>query len=666
MSTASILARTIPLMIAFLAASCSEDRKITPDLKRASNLYGAALLNRVDQLPYMDRGVRTLQESSHDRTGGNMDGFSGEYSYLYREGDSYVIFDADGPGCVNRIWFTGLFPINEVSVYAPIGNINFYLDGNPEPAQGIDIKTFFKGGNNPFLFPLAGWDNVSSGGCYSYVPICFKEHLKISTDGMPMFHQVTYSLMSRDYEVESYKPGDGAMRAWRQWLRTGYDPKGWEGNLERRYFVKQVGKQAIQVGEIAGPGAVAAIRMRVPPDEATLDGLWLKIYWDGEQEPSVLSPVGEFFGSGLEGADFRSLFFGMRRNGEMYNYFPMPFGKSMRIELENRTDSDIGSVAVTVEYNKAAYDDDALRFKAQFREGNPTTPGARHTILETGGAGKLVGNTHTFRPLANGLTQCKDAMNDKTGLCYLEGDDMVWTDGKSAPDILGTGTEDMFNGGWYFNKDEFALPLHGVPVIHKDVPGRLSAYRTRIGDASNYSRGITYQIETGPLDNVAAHYRTTAFYYGRPEDAMVLSDELEVGDAASESAHAYEISGASQPSTCACLYEGPVNSFGLTDSGRVIDGRVKFTAKIDPDNYGVRLRVRVDQGYGRLAASVYFDGQFAGRFYHAYVNEYRRWTDLELDIPAYLARGKSSGTIEVERAPDAGWNEYRYEVYSIR
>jgi hypothetical protein len=65
-------------MIAFLAASCSEDRKITPDLKRASNLYGAALLNRVDQLPYMDRGVRTLQESSHDRTGGNMDGFSGE------------------------------------------------------------------------------------------------------------------------------------------------------------------------------------------------------------------------------------------------------------------------------------------------------------------------------------------------------------------------------------------------------------------------------------------------------------------------------------------------------------------------------------------------------------------------------------------------------------
>lgn len=63
--------------------------------------------------------------SSYDRTGGNADLGIGpdtlpllsglgvtpielDFSYLYREGDRFVVFDEIGPGVVWRIWMTGV------------------------------------------------------------------------------------------------------------------------------------------------------------------------------------------------------------------------------------------------------------------------------------------------------------------------------------------------------------------------------------------------------------------------------------------------------------------------------------------------------------------------------------------------------------------------------
>ena len=58
--------------------------------------------------------------------------------------------------------------------------------------------------------------------------------------------------------------------------------------------------------------------------------------------------------------------------------------------------------------------------------------------------------------------------NIKQGNAWmLEGDERVFIDDLGVnPQIHGTGTEDMYNGGWYFSLGQFSLPVHGAPLRH--------------------------------------------------------------------------------------------------------------------------------------------------------------------------------------------------------
>ena len=45
------------------------------------------------------------------------------------------------------------------------------------------------------------------------------------------------------------------------------------------------------------------------------------------------------------------------------------------------------------------------------------------------------------------------------GSAFLEGDEMIYVDGEKEAAIKGTGTEDYFNSGWYFNQGEYCRTL---------------------------------------------------------------------------------------------------------------------------------------------------------------------------------------------------------------
>ena len=73
----------------------------------AERLYGLERMERFDLLPQFLEGAMVRQVSSHDRSGGNNDGFNGAYSALYiDENDEYVLFDEMGAGCLYRFWVT--------------------------------------------------------------------------------------------------------------------------------------------------------------------------------------------------------------------------------------------------------------------------------------------------------------------------------------------------------------------------------------------------------------------------------------------------------------------------------------------------------------------------------------------------------------------------------
>ncbi|HEY3284479.1 MAG TPA: glycoside hydrolase family 172 protein, partial [Armatimonadota bacterium] len=226
----------------------------------------------------------------------------------------------------------------------------------------------------------------------------------------------------------------------------------------------------------------------------------LRMYWDGETTPSVEAPIGDFFGVGLgEQRDFISLPLTETSGG--YNcYWPMPFHKSARWTLTNLSNKRIDAFYYNIDftgYDKLAKD--LRHFHAQWNHENPTNPSKNYTILEAKGEGHFVG-TALFMEGPN--------------MGFLEGDEMVYVDGETKPSVIGTGTEDYFSSGWYFDRGLYSAPYHGVTL--KEEGGgkaRVCAYRWHIEDAMPFHKSIKFTIEHGHANEYKADYSSVAYWY---------------------------------------------------------------------------------------------------------------------------------------------------------
>jgi hypothetical protein len=227
----------------------------------------------------------------------------------------------------------------------------------------------------------------------------------------------------------------------------------------------------------------------------------IRCYWDGETTPSVECPVSDFFGMGFgEWKDFQSLPLSMTSGG--YNcYWPMPFSRSCKITFENRSPARVDAFYYNIDIETTPKPPkDPLYFHAQFRR-TRTERGKPVTILKALGRGHYVGTVLSMQFVRG------------RGLGFLEGDEQVFVDGEAKPSIVGTGTEDYFNSGWYFDTGAFSAPQHGAPI--KDtLRGRISAYRWHISDPIPFTQSLTFQIEHGGVNDAPpADYCSVAFWY---------------------------------------------------------------------------------------------------------------------------------------------------------
>ena len=227
----------------------------------------------------------------------------------------------------------------------------------------------------------------------------------------------------------------------------------------------------------------------------------LRCYWDGETEPSVECPISDFFGLGFgEWKDFQSAPLNMTSGG--YNcYWPMPFRKSCRITLENRSKVHLDALYYNIDIlTQKKASPESLYFHAQFRR-TRTEHGKPVTLLEATGRGHYVGTVLSMQFVG------------RRGLGFLEGDEQVTIDAEMTPSILGTGTEDYFSSGWYFDTGAYSALYHGCP-IKDDAKGRISAYRWHILDPIPFTQSIRFDIEHGGKNDAApADYCSVAFWY---------------------------------------------------------------------------------------------------------------------------------------------------------
>ncbi|MFH1296091.1 MAG: glycoside hydrolase family 172 protein [Bacteroidota bacterium] len=260
---------------------------------------------------------------------------------------------------------------------------------------------------------------------------------------------------------------------------------------------------------VTGPGIITRIWFTVDSrDPNFLRKLALKMYWDDETEPSVNVPFGDFFGCGFEYRPYISQYLGMTSGGYIC-YFPMPFEKSAKIQIINETTQEVYAFYYQINYFKLeGYLDRSVGyFHAYWNRDIRTDYDSNFTILRADGQGQVVG--------VNLQMQSYDG-----SFAFLEGNEMVYVDGEKKPSIVGTGTEDYFSSGWYFNQGEFAGPYHGL-ILKDDSLGRISAYRLNIVDPIPFKRHILFTIEHGHDNQAIADYSSTVYWY-QLEDHFAL------------------------------------------------------------------------------------------------------------------------------------------------
>ncbi len=468
--------------------------------------YGLALMARWDLLPTL-RDTRCFQDSSYDPSGGNGD--SGHF--VRQSGRVAVLSDIKGPGCIYRFWTANA-----------AGNLRIYFDGEDTPRISCPLQDLFGGKVAPFIAPLVGH---RSGGWYSFFPMPFQKGCRIEvTDAGNLYYQVEYQRFPDTTPIRTFattlsSEEQAALQiVTAQWNGMGANPlmafsansnvpaisnvnaSAYQAQTQTaRGLVSVPAGQTRTFANLNGGGRITALHLAlVPADRTTLRQTLLRVYWDGAKKPAIEAPVGEFFGVGFGDRRLTSLPTAMQDSGYTC-YWPMPFGHSARFELANMSKTDLSAIGYRVESQRSRDAMDGVGyFHAQWHR-QTTKSGEPFHILQAKGRGHYVGE-HT------------DMQGDH-GLWFLEGDEKVYVDGETFPSIHGTGTEDFYTGGWYFDQGPFNLPYHGCTIKQDDI-SRVSAYRFQIQDCVPFQHDFKIDIEHGGTnDYPGADYSCVAYWY---------------------------------------------------------------------------------------------------------------------------------------------------------
>lgn len=602
--------------IIFLLSGCNKSADFIVDF--SDNALDIAKIT-----PYLISG----SVSSYDRTGGNSDGFN-ESNFLRVEGDQKVLLDLSGGGYISRMWFTA---------FSNVADLTIIIDG--ELIQSDYLYKLFNNTEPQYPSPLAVSDVISSGGFVSYVPIFFNESIKITTngDGDSFFYQIWYQLCP--YEIE--KPDISE-------LNSGFNRESFS-SVKNRQSIVAGGKEGGVIAELDGKYCITNIRLEFS-GEVSLTEASLSFTWDNE--PTFTAPLGAFFAVGDFGLyETNSLFTGYA-DGVFYCNFAMPFNESCKIELLNPTGA---AYKATVFYQPLGDSFEQYGyFKTQYRQHDVTAgDGTPITVLSESGSGSMVG---VVQSLTSRINQ---------GLAYrwhLEGDEIVYIDGSDYPSIQGTGTEDFYNGGWYFSKGTFSTPLAGNTFFEiTDKIDRTSMYRFFLWDKICFNESINFYIEHGAVNDVTEQMSTLAFYYIKPDNSQInlSNDIINLGDDESLKSHNYQGNG--KITEVRSYYEGAFSDISAL-SCSFDSEEINFDAKIDRNADFIIIKRKFSSKEFNQQAEIFIDGVYIGKWYKSGGNGYK-----SLSEDCFIFKNNNFGeTVSVTVKPiDCVWSAAQYDISSF-
>jgi hypothetical protein len=581
----------------------------------------------------------------------------GDSRFVRVDGDDGVIFEDVGAGAVTRIWMTqgdgDSLPLD------PKISLRIYLDGETTPRVDLPLPDFFSGTVAPFLAPIAGDRLVSSGGNYSYVPIPYREGCRISLVGAEderIWFQVTYHRLSGPEGVTTFTGSEDLSR-WSALLSApGDDP--W---LDDEAAETAAGTVAVAAGDSAtlyahqGAGLLTGLRLEAP--EASWDDLRLRLVFDGGA--TVDQTLRDVFAV-LRGGPLptRSLLVGLDALDRLYLYFPMPFFASAEVRVVNAAaGGDPVEVGYWVRRSSRLAEVGSGRFGVQLRAADPSGPEVETPLLDLQGYGKWVG---IFADIGSVATLSRE---------YLEGDERLYLDGARHPALYGTGTEDIFAGGFYFDFGPFRQALHGMAYeLTMGGERTTGAYRLFLTDAPAFGAAIRARLETGSAGQTPMRTRVVSYYYLRDDPVLVRRDVLDLGDPASRAAHQHAVLGDFEVLNLDAAFEGEPPATLQADGYYRQQGKASFTVATSGCLGQPRLR---RLGLSGQAAVVEVDGAAVASMPPIDANLDRRWREVDVDLAVPIDGDPMAVSVVYD---DGGFapplvgeamTEFRYELWCL-
>ncbi|MBE3123183.1 MAG: DUF2961 domain-containing protein, partial [Planctomycetes bacterium] len=527
--------------------------------------------------PYQRIGVRAYMRSTYDRRGGNEAADASHFLYQLAD-DFNVTLDVEGAGVLTFARYNHWH--GSPWHYVVDGRDHLVQEtSTADPNKPVRDSVFLP--KHLFPTPLTWTWSVTKGADLNWVPIPFEKSFRMA------YSRTRYG--TGYYIYQQFVRGIPLSQPIRAWDgETPPDPEVLDlinragADLAPRAGtpgVVQVGGEALTLGknatrllqEIAPkePAMLRALEISAPRDQAVALGrARLRVTWDGLPHPSIEAPLALFFGAGTlynrDGREYLVKAFPVHVRFDadrvyLACYFPMPFFRSAKIELLGNGASDLTDLRWSARYqpfrdpaNHVGY------FHATYRDHPNPVRGQDLVLLDTreaegGGdwSGQLVGTSFIF--------------SDRANLGTLEGDPRFFFDDSQTPQAQGTGTEEWGGGGDYWGGQNMTLPFVGHPVGARDEKSARdpedkieSAYRFLLADLMPFGKNALIRLEHGGVNDSTDHYQTVTYWYGRPGASLVKTDELKIGDPASEAAHRYVSPQASEPYEITSRYEwGP-------------------------------------------------------------------------------------------------------------
>lgn len=485
-------------------------------------------------------GERSGTFSSYDRSS-RYNADTGEYEawdanndgsgYVRQEGDAIVAFESQGPGVIWRVW----------SALPGAGHIQIFIDDATTAVVDLPFRDFFERFGNdipPLNFPQL--TPTLSRGRNRFIPIPYNRSCKIVlAPEWGAYYHFTYTTFSADTTLPQFTGSFDreacfalaladrllAQRGWSQPLHA-------DEHREHKQIEVPPGT-TVQICALQGNRAITSLRVAVEQETATqemLRELCLSIKWDGEREPSVWSPLGDFFGTAPGINYYRSLPLGMTDAG-FYSQWYMPFAEQALIELTN-DGTEPRTVSFTIRHQPLVRSaNELLRFHAKWHRDTCVEQVQQHgrdidwPFLRVEGQGRFCGlHLHvwnTWRPPAKEAAEWWYGLWNRKNVDWWwgEGDEKFFVDGEKFPSTFGTGSEDYIGYAWAAEPPfpTFESAFACQPYIEIDANGHTSVNRFHVCDdvpfTSSFEGSIEKYKDNQWGEGNFCQYAATAYWY---------------------------------------------------------------------------------------------------------------------------------------------------------